>query len=161
MQQQISVITLGIADIARSKRFYVDGFGWTPVFENPEIVFYQMNGLMLGTWLSAALEGVGSSSGRPVSFGSWIIVDAATRVRASRLARDAATCVFARAARGAKLAGAVFCDSRGALQRSALGHRHYKKAAFREAARAVFLLKAQRESGAGDGNRTHGSSLGS
>jgi catechol 2,3-dioxygenase-like lactoylglutathione lyase family enzyme len=56
MQQQISVITLGIADIARSKRFYVDGFGWTPVFENPEIVFYQMNGLMLGTWLSAALE---------------------------------------------------------------------------------------------------------
>ncbi len=49
MQQQISVITLGIADIARSKRFYVEGFGWTPVFETPEIVFYQMNGLMLGT----------------------------------------------------------------------------------------------------------------
>ena len=56
MQQQISVITLGIADIARSKRFYVEGFGWTPVFETPEIVFYQMNGLMLGTWLGAALE---------------------------------------------------------------------------------------------------------
>ena len=56
MQQQISVITLGIADIARSKRFYVDGFGWTPVFETPEIVFYQMNGLMLGTWLGSALE---------------------------------------------------------------------------------------------------------
>ena len=56
MQQQISVITLGISDIARSKRFYVDGFGWKPVFETPEIVFYQMNGLMLGTWLGAALE---------------------------------------------------------------------------------------------------------
>ena len=56
MQQQISVITLGIADIARSKRFYVEGFGWKPVFETPEIVFYQMNGLMLGTWLGAALE---------------------------------------------------------------------------------------------------------
>jgi hypothetical protein len=56
MQQQISVITLGIADIARSKRFYVDGFRWQPVFETPEIVFYQMNGLMLGTWLIAALE---------------------------------------------------------------------------------------------------------
>ena len=52
MQQQISVITLGIADIARSKRFYVEGFGWKPVFETPEIVFYQMNGLMLGTWLA-------------------------------------------------------------------------------------------------------------
>jgi catechol 2,3-dioxygenase-like lactoylglutathione lyase family enzyme len=56
MQQQISVITLGIADIARSKRFYGDGFGWKPVFETPNIVFYQMNGLMLGTWLGAALE---------------------------------------------------------------------------------------------------------
>lgn len=56
MQQQISVITLGIADLARSRRFYVQGFGWTPVFENDEIIFYQMNGLMLGTWLQPALE---------------------------------------------------------------------------------------------------------
>ena len=56
MQQQISVITLGVADLVRSKRFYLEGFGWKPVFENPEIVFYQMNGLVLGTWLAAALE---------------------------------------------------------------------------------------------------------
>ena len=55
MQQQISVITLGIADLARSRRFYGDGFGWMPVFENPEIVFYQMNGFVLGTWLTSAL----------------------------------------------------------------------------------------------------------
>lgn len=55
MQQQISVITLGVDDLARSRRFYVAGFGWTPVFENAEIVFYQMNGLMLGTWLKPAL----------------------------------------------------------------------------------------------------------
>ena len=57
MQQQISVITLSVADMARSKRFYVDGFGWSPVFEN-EIVFYQMNGFMLGTWVDGGLEGV-------------------------------------------------------------------------------------------------------
>jgi catechol 2,3-dioxygenase-like lactoylglutathione lyase family enzyme len=56
MQQQISVITLGIRDLARSRRFYVEGFGWKPVFENAEIVFYQMNGLVLGTWLTPALE---------------------------------------------------------------------------------------------------------
>ncbi len=56
MQQQISVITLGVADLARSKRFYVDGFGWKPVLDAPEIVFYQMNGLMLGTWLESALQ---------------------------------------------------------------------------------------------------------
>jgi uncharacterized protein len=56
MQQQISVITLGIADLARSKRFYGEGFGWKPVFEAPGIVFYQMNGLMLGLWLTPDLE---------------------------------------------------------------------------------------------------------
>ncbi len=56
MQQQISIITLGVADYARSRRFYVDGFGWTPAYENGEIVFYQMNGLVLGTWLWAKLE---------------------------------------------------------------------------------------------------------
>lgn len=56
MQQQISVITLAIADLDRSRRFYVDGFGWSPVFQNDEIIFYQMNGLVLGTFLKAALE---------------------------------------------------------------------------------------------------------
>lgn len=55
MQQQISVITLGVGDLARSRRFYVEGFGWKPVFENAEIVFYQMNGFVLGTWLEASL----------------------------------------------------------------------------------------------------------
>ena len=57
-QQQISVITLGVDNLARSKRFYVEGFGWKPVFENEEIVFYQMNGLMLGTWLAPKLDAV-------------------------------------------------------------------------------------------------------
>jgi len=56
MQQQISVITLGVGDLAVSNRFYADGFGWTPVFETAEIVFYQMNGLVLGTWLKPELE---------------------------------------------------------------------------------------------------------
>ena len=56
MQQQISVITLGIADLARSRRFYVEGFGWSPVFESEQITFYQMNGFVLGTFEKSALE---------------------------------------------------------------------------------------------------------
>ena len=56
MQQQISVVTLGITDLARSRRFYVGGFGWTPIFENGEIIFYQMNGFVLGTFSKPALE---------------------------------------------------------------------------------------------------------
>lgn len=55
MQQQISVITVGIDDLSRSKRFYSEGFGWTPVFENEAIAFYQMNGFVFGTWRKADL----------------------------------------------------------------------------------------------------------
>jgi catechol 2,3-dioxygenase-like lactoylglutathione lyase family enzyme len=57
MQQQISVITLGIANLIQSRRFYAEGFGWTPVFENEEIACYQMNGFVFGTWQTNALEG--------------------------------------------------------------------------------------------------------
>ena len=56
MRQLLSVITLGVDDLARSRRFYVDGFGWAPVFQNDEIIFYQMNGFVLGTWLASSLE---------------------------------------------------------------------------------------------------------
>ncbi len=56
MQQQISVITLGIADLTRSRRFYAEGFGWRPAFENDDIIFYQMNGFVFGTFMRPALE---------------------------------------------------------------------------------------------------------
>ena len=70
MQQQISVITLGIGDLSRSKHFYAEGFGWTPIFENDEIAFYQMNGFVLGTWLQSGLETDMQRSGlcRPGAF---------------------------------------------------------------------------------------------
>jgi len=70
MRQQISCVTLGITDLARSKRFYIDGFGWKPVFENADIVFYQMNGFMLGTWLTRELEADAKQSAlsRPGAF---------------------------------------------------------------------------------------------
>ena len=53
--QYISLITLGITDIARSRRFYGEGFGWTPVFHNDDVTFYQMNGFVFGTWLTHML----------------------------------------------------------------------------------------------------------
>lgn len=56
MQQQVSVITLGVGDLPRSRSFYVEGFGWAPVFENDEIIFYQMNGFILGTFTKTALD---------------------------------------------------------------------------------------------------------
>lgn len=56
MQHQISVVTIGVSDLACSRRFYTEGFGWTPVFGNEEIIFYQMNGFVFGTFEKSALE---------------------------------------------------------------------------------------------------------
>ncbi|WP_246844950.1 VOC family protein [Altererythrobacter sp. TH136] len=49
-EQRLSLVTLGTRDLARSRRFYTDGFGWTPAFENEEIIFYQLGGIILGTF---------------------------------------------------------------------------------------------------------------
>jgi catechol 2,3-dioxygenase-like lactoylglutathione lyase family enzyme len=85
MQQQLSVITLGIADLDRSRRFYAEGFGWTPVFANNEIVFYQMNGFVLGTWLTRALEADMRRTGlaRPGAFALAHNVPSAADVQAT------------------------------------------------------------------------------
>lgn len=53
--QQISLITLGVADLKVSRRFYEGGFGWSSVFEMEDIAFYQMNGLVFGLWRAEAL----------------------------------------------------------------------------------------------------------
>ena len=65
-EQRVSVITLSSLDLARSRRFYGAGFGWNPVFENPEILFYQLNGILLGLYRSDAFAddmGVGQIQG--------------------------------------------------------------------------------------------------
>ena len=63
MKPAVSVITLGTADLARSRRFYAEGFGWTPVYESDVIIFYQLNGVVLGTFLVAELEADMNRSG--------------------------------------------------------------------------------------------------
>ena len=44
MEQGISIVTLGVRDLAASRLFYADRLGWRPVFENKEIVFFQAAG---------------------------------------------------------------------------------------------------------------------
>ena len=47
MDQRVSLITLGVADTARSRAFY-EKLGWKAAFENEEVVFFQLNGIVLG-----------------------------------------------------------------------------------------------------------------
>lgn len=51
MEQRLSLITLGVSDIARARRFYVEGLGWRPSSaSNNEVVFIQLNGVALGLY---------------------------------------------------------------------------------------------------------------
>jgi hypothetical protein len=83
MQQQMSVITLGVHDLARSRRFYVDGFGWAPVFENEDIVFFQMNGLHAGLWKAAEITKTHGARKR-LRPGAFALAECASGVRRSR-----------------------------------------------------------------------------
>ncbi|HEU4355717.1 MAG TPA: VOC family protein [Actinomycetota bacterium] len=49
MDQRVSLITLGVADLDRAKRFYV-GLEWTPTHELEDVVFFQIGGSVLGLW---------------------------------------------------------------------------------------------------------------
>jgi predicted lactoylglutathione lyase len=51
MDQRVSLLTLGVKDLAVSKKFYVDGLGWKPVFENKEIIFFQTGGMVFALFL--------------------------------------------------------------------------------------------------------------
>ncbi len=55
MEQRLSLITLGVADLARARRFYEDGLGWTKNNPEEEVAFYQLNGLVLAVWARADL----------------------------------------------------------------------------------------------------------
>jgi catechol 2,3-dioxygenase-like lactoylglutathione lyase family enzyme len=47
MDQRLSLITLGVADLSTARTFYEKGPGWAPVSASPEVVFYQLPGLAL------------------------------------------------------------------------------------------------------------------
>lgn len=44
------MITLGVADLPRARRFYEEGLGWTRGNTEDEVAFYQLNGLVLALW---------------------------------------------------------------------------------------------------------------
>lgn len=59
--QRVSLITLGVADLDRAKAFYAD-LGWVPADEQPGVVFYQLDGMVLGFF---GLGPLAEDQGRP------------------------------------------------------------------------------------------------
>lgn len=55
MEQRISLITLGVADLARARAFY-EALGWTSASEpGGDIAFFQAGGMVLALWNRAKL----------------------------------------------------------------------------------------------------------
>jgi uncharacterized protein len=50
MEQRLSAITLGVADLERSRRFYEEGLGWGRGNDHPEVVFFQTGGMILALY---------------------------------------------------------------------------------------------------------------
>jgi uncharacterized protein len=68
MEPRISLITLGVADIARSRAFY-EALGWTASgASKPDVVFFQGNGLALALYGRAALAEDAEAEDRPSGF---------------------------------------------------------------------------------------------
>ena len=55
MEQRLSLVTLGVADLARARSFYEEGLGWAKNNLEEEVAFYQLNGLILAIWTRADL----------------------------------------------------------------------------------------------------------
>ena len=61
-RQRITLVTLGVADMDRARRFY-EAWGWAPhPASQPGVTFYQMNGAVLALF---GLDDLAADQGRP------------------------------------------------------------------------------------------------
>ena len=54
MEQRLSVVTLGVADLERSLRFY-EALGWRRGNSHAEVAFFQLNGIVLSLFSRESL----------------------------------------------------------------------------------------------------------
>ncbi|WP_068161708.1 VOC family protein [Rhodococcus phenolicus] len=81
MDQRLSFVTLAVADVARSRTFYVDGLGWTPTVDIAgDVLMFQVGEhVVLSLWDRAAFE---AEVGGPIASGGTAPVTLAHNVAA-------------------------------------------------------------------------------
>ncbi len=68
MEQRLSVITLGVADLARARAFY-EALGWTTgATPEDDVVFFQAGGMVLALW---GRDQLAADSGVTEDRGGW------------------------------------------------------------------------------------------
>jgi catechol 2,3-dioxygenase-like lactoylglutathione lyase family enzyme len=55
VEQRVSLVTLGVADLDRARRFYEAGLGWTRGNTDDGVAFYQLPGMILALWSRESL----------------------------------------------------------------------------------------------------------
>lgn len=55
MEPRISLVTLGVADLARAIRFYEEGLGLPRLATPPEVAFFELGRTWLALWSRASL----------------------------------------------------------------------------------------------------------
>jgi catechol 2,3-dioxygenase-like lactoylglutathione lyase family enzyme len=56
LEQRLSLVTLGVADMTRAREFYGQTLGWTPFFEMDDIALFDMGGLVFGLFVHKGLS---------------------------------------------------------------------------------------------------------
>jgi uncharacterized protein len=63
MEQRLTLVTLGVGDLARARAFYEGGLGWRRANTEDEVAFYQLGGMVLALFSREALA---EDAGLPV-----------------------------------------------------------------------------------------------
>jgi predicted lactoylglutathione lyase len=70
MEQRVSFITLAVSDLGATRRFYVDGLGWSPSLEADDVLMFEVaSKVVLSLWSEAGFE----QEVGPVRRGSGIV----------------------------------------------------------------------------------------
>lgn len=69
MDQRVSLITFGVADLDRARRFYEEGLGWRKANAEPGVAFYQLPGMVFGLWPREQLAEDAGIADEGASFG--------------------------------------------------------------------------------------------
>ncbi len=72
MDQRVSLITLGVADLDRARRFY-EALGWRRGNKDEGVVFFQIPGAVFALWSRAALAGDARVADTGAAFGGMTL----------------------------------------------------------------------------------------
>ena len=94
--QRVTLITLGVSDLARAKAFY-GALGWVPAEEQEGVAFYQMQGMALGLFGKAALAEDQGRGGAELGTGAMTLAQNFATEAEVDVAFDAAVAAGAKA----------------------------------------------------------------